>query len=250
MVPDDLPYSKGRIDRAGRALRRHLTGDGPPLSRAELDTEIVVVEVFRSEHRDPLRKARMGLRSCVDTEGLQAVEFGQRLKRTPTIVDKLRRLPTMKLSSMQDIGGCRAVFATQAAVAHVLDRFTRNSFNRNGVEDTIRDYAANPRPSGYRGVHVWTRYDGRRIEVQLRTQLQHQWAKLVETLVVISGVDYKSGDGHEVVHDWLRRLSEGYAINEAGRPVSRVFRAEYDELQAAAWALLGSDAGQGGGIHG
>ncbi len=115
----------------------------------------------------------MGLRSCVDTEGLYAVEFGQRLKRTPTIIDKLRRRPTMKLSSMQDIGGCRAVFSKQSEVARVLARFTYNSLKRNEIEDTVRDYVTNPRSSGYRGVHVWTRYDGRRIEVQLRTEMQH-----------------------------------------------------------------------------
>ena len=104
MVPDDLPYSKGRIDRAGRALRRHLTGDGPPRSRAELDTEIGVVEAFRSEHRDPLRKARMGLRSCVETEGLQAVEFGQRLKRTPTILGSPRFVGLVGVRLSGDLG--------------------------------------------------------------------------------------------------------------------------------------------------
>jgi len=48
----------------------------------------------------------MGLRSVVGTEGC-TVEVTQRLKRVPTIVDKLRREPTMQLASMQDIGGCR-----------------------------------------------------------------------------------------------------------------------------------------------
>lgn len=54
----------------------------------------------------------MGLRSCLTTEGLE-LDVSQRLKRLPTIEDKLRRLPRMDLSSMQDIGGCRAVLDTQ-----------------------------------------------------------------------------------------------------------------------------------------
>lgn len=244
MVPPDLPHSKGRIDRAGRALRRDQAGEDTPLSAGERRAEISVVEDFRILHRTPLLTARMGLRSCIDREGLEAVELTQRLKRMPTILDKLRRLPTMKLSAMQDIGGCRAVFSTQAEVARVLERFTRNSSKRNEAEDTVRDYVTNPRSSGYRGVHVWTRYHDRRIEVQLRTELQHEWAKLVEDLVVLTGTDYKSGDGPEVVHEWLRRLSEAYSLIESGRPAGEKFEREYDALERAAWAQLRSDAGQ------
>ena len=251
MVPDDLQHSKGRIDRAGRALRRHLTGEGPPLLDDERAAEIAVVKAFRAVHRSPLLKARMGLRSCVNTEGLHAVEFGQRLKRTPTIIDKLRRLPTMKLSSMQDIGGCRAVFSTQSEVERVLARFARNSVKRNETEDTVRDYVTNPRTSGYRGVHIWTRYDGRRIEVQLRTEVQHGWAKLVEELVVLTGIDYKSGDGPEVVHEWLRRLSGVGASVDAGQPIAEAYGPGYAELHKTAWDRIQSDiARHRGGDHG
>lgn len=244
MVSDDLPYSKGRIDRAGRALRRDQAGDDAPLSSSERRVELAVVEDFRVLHRTPLLTARMGLRSCIDREGLEAVELTQRLKRMPTILDKLRRLPSMKLSAMQDIGGCRAVFSTQSEVERVLRRFTRNSLKRNKAEDTVRDYVTNPRSSGYRGTHVWTRYHDRRIEVQLRTELQHEWAKLIEDLVVVTGTDYKSGDGPEVVHEWLRRLSELYALIETGRPPGKALDREYDALQRAARAQLRSDARQ------
>ena len=192
----------------------------------------------------------MGLRSCVRTEGLETVEFGQRLKRMPTIVDKLRRLPTMKLSSMQDIGGCRAVFSTQAEIACVQERFMRNSLRRNGTDDAVSDYISKPRSSGYRGVHVLTRYDGRRIEVQLRTELQHKWAKLVELLVVVTGIDYKSGDGSDLVHRWLLNLSELGAVADAGQPSGEEFDEEYDALMEAAMAQIRSDVEQRGRIDG
>ena len=119
MVPDDLPYSKGQIDRAGKALRRNLVGEGPSLPAAELEAHIGVMNAFRAVHRTPLLTARMGLRSCIDSEGVQAVKLSQRLKRTPTIIDKLRRLPTMTLSRMQDIGGCRDELC-EAAKAEIL----------------------------------------------------------------------------------------------------------------------------------
>ena len=171
-----LPYSKGRIDRAGKVLLRDLTGTEPLPSADELEEATVMAETFRRAHRLSMISARMGLRSCIDSEGLVVVELTQRLKRMPTVVDKLRRLSTMTLARIQDLGGCRAVFATQAEVATVQERFAANSLRRNGVEDTVRDYVTKPRDSGYRAVHLWTRYRGMRIEVQLRTQLQHAWA--------------------------------------------------------------------------
>ena len=238
MVPDKLPYSKGRIDRAGRALRRDLVGEDPLQSAEELEAELAVVEAFRAAHRRPLLTARMGLRSCIESEWLDAIELTQRLKRMPTIVDKLRRLPTLTLSRMQDIGGCRAVFARQYEVSAVLERFTRNSERRNGKPDTVRDYVTNPRSSGYRAVHIWTRYGDRRIEVQLRTSLQHQWADIVEDITFATGIDYKDGAGSEIVHEWLRHLAAAPALVQAGDPVGEVLGPDYDELSQAAVAQI------------
>ena len=248
----DTPlYSKRHVDRASRALRRHLAGEEPPLSDDEFKAASSVVEAFRASHSTPMMKARMGLRSCIKTEGLEAVEVTQRLKRTPTIVDKLRRLPTMKLSSMQDIGGCRAVFWTQAEVERVQERFMHNSAKRNGIEDTVRDYVANPRSSGYRAVHVWTRYDDRRIEVQLRTALQHAWADGVEALTSFAGIDYKNGAGPDVVHEWLCRESDALAYIDAGGSRDEAYGPGYAGLHKAAWEqVLSSARWHRGGIHG
>lgn len=233
-----LPYSKGQIDRAGKMMLRALTGAEPLPSTDELKSATAVVETFRRAHRTPMIGARMGLQSCIDTEGLAVVELTQRLKRMPTVVDKLRRLRTMKLSSLQDLGGCRAVFATQAEVARAQQRFMFNSMRRNGTEDIVRDYVARPRDSGYRALHLWTRYRGLRIEVQLRTQLQHSWAATVEDLSALTGIDYKSGEGPEEVHAWLRLLSQSYAYAEAGVRPGRQFELELADANAAALSRI------------
>ncbi len=249
-MTDVLPYSKGRINRAGKALSRALIGGEPLPSADEIAEAAVVVEAFRAAHRAPMASARMGLRSCIDTEGLSAEELSQRLKRTPTVFDKLRRLPTMKLSSMGDIGGCRAVFATQAEVAGVQARFMRNSARRNGIDDTVRDYVKAPRSSGYRAVHLWTRYRGLRTEVQLRTRLQHVWATNIEDLTVLTGTDYKSGDGSDEVHAWLRLLSQSYAIAEAGVRPSTKFERELAQVSAAALSSIVNEARRQERSHG
>ena len=241
-VTGELAHSKGQIDRAGRTLRRALTGDEPPPSDDEIVEATAVVDAFRRAHRAPMMSARASLRSCISSEGLAAAELSQRLKRMPTIVDKLRRLPTMKLSSLQDLGGCRAVFATQEEVRRVQHRCMANSARRNGTEDTVRDYATMPRDSGYRAVHLWTRYRGMRVEIQLRTQLQHVWAANVENLTVITGTDYKSGDGSPEVHTWLRRVSRSYALTESGVQPGREFELELAELAAAALSTIVHEA--------
>ncbi|MDE0375376.1 MAG: RelA/SpoT domain-containing protein [bacterium] len=159
----------------------------------------------------------MGLRSCLNTEGID-LDVSRRLKRLPTIEDKLRRLPTMDLSSMQDIGGCRAVLATQEQVQQVVKRFCRNSLRRNKQADKIRDYVASPKSSGYRAIHIYTRYHDRRIEVQLRTREQDSWAKVVELLTSMTGIDFKNGDGPDKVHELLRELSAVLSMRAPGQP--------------------------------
>ena len=91
---------------------------------------------------------------------------------------------------------------------------------------------------GYRALHLWTRYRGLRIEVQLRTRLQHSWAATVEDLSALTGIDYKSGEGPEEVHVWLRLLSQSYAYAEAGvRPGGR-FELELADANAAALSRI------------
>ena len=124
----------------------------------------------------------------------------------------------MDLSSMQDIGGCRAVLNSQEEVQRIVARFRANSLKRNKQPDKIRDYVARPQDSGYRALHIHTRYHGRRIEVQLRTREQDSWAKIVEDLTSRTGIDFKSGDGPDEVHELLRSLSEILRLRESGQP--------------------------------
>jgi hypothetical protein len=60
----------------------------------------------------------------VKTEGCR-VEVTQRLKRFITILDKLKREPTLDLSKMQDIGGVRAVVGSIEEIRRVQRRLTR-----------------------------------------------------------------------------------------------------------------------------
>ena len=128
---------------------------------------------------------------------------------------------------------------TQEQVRRVLERFCANSRRRNQRPNKIKDYVAEPRDSGYRAIHVHTRYHGRRIEVQLRTQDQDSWAKIVEDLTSKTGIDFKNDDGPDEVHDLLRELSERLSRREPGQPITEEFMDILTRLaMIAAFGLL------------
>lgn len=199
-----------------------------PEETAALD---VLVD-FRALHALPLIKANNGLRSMLRTEDCP-VEVSQRLKRLSTIVDKLIRQPTMALSRMQDIGGCRAIVDTVDQLRRVEKRLTRNR-----TPERVDDYVSRPRLSGYRAVHVVVRYDERCIEIQLRTRSMHEWAVAVERLGGRLGEDLKSGRGPQSVLAWLEAISEALAIEERGGIVDSSLAARIARLRQAALPLL------------
>lgn len=156
----------------------------------------------------------MGLRSRVSSSNCDWSRVSQRLKRRPTIIDKLTREPNMQLTTMQDIGGCRAVLPRVDDVQAVRKRWLK------GKDRVVRvyDYYATPKPSGYRGLHIVVQYDGFLVEVQLRTQLQHAWGVAIERLGPKIGHDLKSGEGPgEILH--LFRVFGDMLAQVEGLPV-------------------------------
>jgi hypothetical protein len=119
----------------------------------------------------------------------------------------------MQLSRVNDIGGCRAVLAS---VDHVYDlqrallEQTRASWELTHLPSKY-DYVARPKDSGYRSVHLVYAYqsdseehadfDGQRIEIQLRSKLQHSWATANEIAETFTGLPLKSYRGAVAPHD-------------------------------------------------
>ncbi|MFT4534654.1 MAG: hypothetical protein ACI9P5_002015 [Saprospiraceae bacterium] len=99
-----------------------------------------------------------------------------RLKRLESIIVKLQRYPKMKLNRMWDIGGCRCIVKSTKHVYKLRDHI-RQKF-------TVRkeyDYIEKPQEEGYQSLHMFLESNNNKvIEVQIRTQQQHNWATLVE----------------------------------------------------------------------
>lgn len=200
--PADSPWarlglSRNAVDRAGKTLKAwHQNGT---LLGPEEQAAMQTVAQFRAQHQGPLISAVMGLRSAVKTSGYEVV-VAQRLKRQPRIIGKLARTTHMDLSRMQDIGGCRAILPAMPAVYRVLERVQRQKAEFHGLDD----YAANPKSSGYRAVHLVVKRDGTFVEIQLRTPWQQGWADLVEGLDGSYGLNLKDEQGPEAVLTFLR----------------------------------------------
>lgn len=152
--------------------------------------------------------------------------MAQRLKRMPTILDKLVREPTMQLTTMQDLGGVRAIVADVKTVYRVVDKYKVRSIHKLIDE---RDYINAPRgKDGYRSYHLVFRYksnvrsaqqyNGLRIEVQIRTKLQHNWATAVETMGAILGQQLKSRQGEAAWLNFFAAVSSAFAHIE-GMPL-------------------------------
>lgn len=139
----------------------------------------------------------------------------------------------MALGRMDDIGGCRAVLSNLDELQRVRDRYANAA-----VMVRIKDYISKPKDDGYRAVHVIVKYDDRRIEVQLRTRIQHEWAFTVEGVTSRFGLDVKAGGGPPAVRDWFAAVSEAMALEEHGRPVGPELLHRVDTLREAARPYL------------
>jgi hypothetical protein len=97
-------------------------------------------------------------------------------------IDKLaERETTMQLANMQDVGGCRAVVYHRPGPPHpTQDREEPLQAERKAREGQRLHRAATDHRLSR--VHTIVVYDGRRIEVQVRTPVMHQWAIAVERL--------------------------------------------------------------------
>jgi hypothetical protein len=234
------------VNRAGRLVADLLVefraGNHKKIAQVErdkpgsLDSAFDLIDWWRSLHARPLTSVSANLRHYVKPHG--PVLVTQRLKRFPTVVDKLLREPHMKLTQMADIGGCRALLPNQEAVYAV-----GKALRRNWDIARTRDYAAEPKTSGYRAVHHIVKRKGRLIEVQLRTPLQDAWANQVEEDSRRVGQNFKGGQGQAEVHAYYSVVSELLALRERREGPDNNLSQRLLHTYEAAKPFLSTDSG-------
>ena len=209
----------------------------PFSAEEEIQNARGVIDNWRAAHAYPLQVFYTNLRRKAGNR--TDVIVAERLKRLNSIVDKLQREPGMELYRMQDLGGCRMVVPTLDEVYYFSRKF-QNSRIRHEPK-TPKDYIKNPKPSGYRSLHliyrfrtdtpekeIYNRYP-MLIELQFRTHLQHIWATAVESIGIFTDQALKFGRGDEAVKRFFILVSSLFALHE-GCPIVPGTIADENEL--------------------
>jgi putative GTP pyrophosphokinase len=179
----------------------------------EFARAVEVVDWWRREHTLALARVNANLRYYVVRAAREEARVTQRLKRFATVVGKLVRHPTMQLTTMEDIGGVRAVLADQAEVDTILaDIAGQRRWHLRRIRQYIDGRDPGPKSDGYRAIHVVIERDGRYIEVQLRTRRQDMWAQSVERDTRRLGEGLKFGDGPTNLREYYRLVSDYFAM--------------------------------------
>jgi ppGpp synthetase/RelA/SpoT-type nucleotidyltranferase len=220
-------YKRERVNIAGARIIR--TPDkllDPDEEWDEYFENLEIVNNWRSAHAYPLLVMRVTLgryAKKIDQDALVA----QRIKRLVSINAKLDREKRMKLSQMQDIGGCRAVVSSIDNLRHLRQLYKESDIKHELA--SFDDYVDKPRSSGYRGYHLVYKYrsdkaakkvyNDLKIELQLRSQYQHAWATAVETVGTFIGQALKSSIGPERWLRFFQLMGTAVAMREGTPPV-------------------------------
>lgn len=195
-----MRYTRKEIDKTGKLM---LTATNQEIFKQAIEK----LNDWRSLHLIPLDILQQRLLDFLDINNIHPLLVSRRLKRLTSIQYKLDLNPEMGLGGMQDIGGLRVVVNTVEELLR-LQALLRSLPVADFECRRMYDYVNVPKETGYRSIHFSYiyhcdnhDYDGLRIELQIRTRLQHLWATAVETAGLYTKTSLKSGQGKT---DWLK----------------------------------------------
>jgi hypothetical protein len=207
-----MKYSRKQISKAGEKL---------VTSKSENDVEeaLNLINNWRTNHLHPLVVLKNSLLRLLTKNRIEPNLVSQRLKRLTSIEYKLDLNPSMGLGGMQDIGGYRAVLKDVKDLRKLNDALSAQKMAHK--LEKVMDYVKNPKNTGYRSIHfIYTYsstkdiYDGLKLELQIRTKLQHNWATAVETAGIITKTSLKSNQGPDEWLDFFKIVSSLFALKE------------------------------------
>lgn len=224
----ERPFSKSQVDRLGEFYAGKRSS--PPACHEEI---IAWYEWLKAQTLNLVSFAIASQER--DGQGPFEIAQSSRVKTKSSIADKVNR--GARLSTMQDFAGVRFdVGATHSAllkIASTIESLAKQAY----ATVRIRNYLTSPQ-RGYRAVHVWiTSETAGRAEIQLRTQLQAEWANTFEKLADLTGRRIRYEDDYQPSDPYLRAtlanllgLSESFYVSEAH--LEKGFNAAQINMQA------------------
>ncbi|MDM1496045.1 RelA/SpoT domain-containing protein [Myroides odoratimimus] len=207
-----MSFSRKEITKAGDTLLSSKSDE-------EFEKALQKINIWRSNHIYPMTVMKKSIIKTLDKNNIKPILVSQRLKRLTSIIYKLDLNPKMGLGGMQDIGGYRVILKDVKDLNKLKDVIF-NLTTKHKLEKT-NDYVDRPKSTGYRSVHFIYKYHssspkylGLRIELQIRTKLQHNWATAVETAGLATNTSLKSNQGSDKWLNFFKVVSSLFAIKE------------------------------------
>lgn len=209
-----MKYGRHQIDKAGNIVLSSKNEE-------EVKQAINKINDWRSLHLSIVDELQKKISSILEDKNIKFTFISKRLKRLTSILYKLDINPKMRLGGMQDIAGLRIVLPNIQTLDKVFSILKSNIPSGFFLEKDPIDYIENPKESGYRSIHfVYKKisdnndYNGLRVELQIRTKLQHYWAMAVETAGLITKTPLKSSQGADEWLDFFKIVSSLFAKKE------------------------------------
>lgn len=205
-----LNYTKSQIEKAGYI---YISSGSSKLEKKEA---LKKINNWRAVHSYPLQRMYVNVKRLAPENAMVV----QRLKRLYSITQKLNRFHSMRLTAMQDIGGCRVIVNSMKEVYDTINKIKRSRMKYDLKLE--HNYIEKPKSDGYRSYHIVLSYNNEKkpeykglcVEIQLRTRIQHLWATAVETMDTFTGNPIKNGKGDSCHKDFFILVSKLFKIYE------------------------------------
>lgn len=230
-----MSVSKSKVDKSGYILSGAMKVDEYTFIEFE-----DYFDEYRKEHLPILTSTTLEIQHWL-SNFKKGYYIAQRLKRKPQIIRKLKRL-SVRLTQLQDIGGLRIIVDTNKDVNDLL------SFLKQKIKDNdhinihrVTDYREHGRDdTGYRALHIILSVNNYKLELQIRSKIQHYWAEGIERTSIIYGYYLKESEGSNTVLNYFKNLAKIFSEIEAGREPSSSQKISLDRARDRARNVIES----------
>lgn len=208
-----MKYTRNQINKAGNIILTSKNSE-------EVNKAIDLINDWRTSHLIPLNILGSKILQILKGNKIKPIFTSQRIKRLTSIEYKLDLNPEMGLGGINDIGGFRIVLDNVKTLNDVFLLLSKQVPKEFTLEK-IYNYVEIPKESGYRSIHFIYKHhsevvdvNGLKIELQIRTKLQHNWATAVETAGLYTKTPLKSSQGEDVWLNFFKIVSSLFSIKE------------------------------------